>query len=77
MGKAEDLPDNQVHFNSLTYYTLVQFDVAAAGAETDTMPEQARELVARLHKHYTDEELAQKWVMILITVGKFLSNIFV
>jgi hypothetical protein len=56
MGTADKLPDNQ-------------FDVAAIGAETDTMPAQADELVRRIQRHYTNEELQEKWVMVLITVG--------
>jgi Iap family predicted aminopeptidase len=33
------------------------------------MPNQAQELIRRLHRYYTKEELKNKWVMIMITVG--------
>jgi hypothetical protein len=39
------------------------------------MPDQAQELIRRLHRHYSDDELTKKWVMVLITVGWFL-NLF-
>ncbi|KAI6196562.1 hypothetical protein M3Y94_01124300 [Aphelenchoides besseyi] len=56
MGTADKLPD-------------YQFDVAASGGETDTMPQQAMELIRRIQRYHSTEDLTDKWVMILITVG--------
>ncbi|KAF7637084.1 hypothetical protein Mgra_00003473 [Meloidogyne graminicola] len=56
MGSLDSLPFNQ-------------FNVAESGAETDGMPEQAKELISRLNNIYTREQLKQKWIMLFITVG--------
>ncbi|KAI6179279.1 hypothetical protein M3Y98_00593300 [Aphelenchoides besseyi] len=56
MGTADKLPD-------------YQFDVAASGGETDTMPQQAMELIRRIRRYHSYEDLTHKWVMVLITVG--------
>ncbi|KAK5979273.1 Phospholipase B1 membrane-associated, partial [Trichostrongylus colubriformis] len=56
MGKRSRLPDYQLN-------------VAESNTETDDLPEQATELVRRLHSFMSLSELREKWTLLTIATG--------
>ncbi|KAK6030086.1 hypothetical protein OSTOST_03791 [Ostertagia ostertagi] len=56
MGKRLHLPDYQLN-------------VAQSNTETEDLPEQATELVRRLHSFMSKRELEEKWAFVTIATG--------
>ncbi|PIO56874.1 hypothetical protein TELCIR_21725, partial [Teladorsagia circumcincta] len=56
MGRRLHLPDYQLN-------------VAQSNTETEDLPEQATELVRRLHSFISKRELEQKWALVTIATG--------
>ncbi|CEF65863.1 Lipase, GDSL domain and SGNH hydrolase-type esterase domain-containing protein [Strongyloides ratti] len=62
MGESHGMGD-------LDHLPIHQFNVAVSGSQTDDLESQANNLVSRLYKTFSRNDLEHKWILIFITIG--------